>query len=199
MDASPSGLRARIPLALTLFRLALAPGLLLLGRDPDSRLLFGVCLVGALLSDVFDGILARRLGVSTPGLRRLDSLTDTVFYLAASLAIWRLSPDVIREHAQALWLLLALELGRYAFDAWKFRREASYHMWSSKLWGLALFLAFFSVLALGRNDATVDGAIWLGIVADCEGLAISLVMPRWQSDVPSLFHAWRLRSASAPR
>jgi len=35
-----------------------------------------------LLSDIFDGIIARRLGVATPSLRRLDSQTDAAFWLA---------------------------------------------------------------------------------------------------------------------
>jgi len=40
----------------------------------------------------------------------------------------------------------------------------------------------------------VTAAIWLGIVADLEGLAISVVLTRWMNDVPSIVHAWRLRA-----
>jgi hypothetical protein len=41
----------------------------------------------------------------------------------------------------------------------------------------------------------VAAAVWLGIVADLEGLAISVVLNRWKNDVPSLVHALRLREA----
>jgi len=107
-----------------------------------------------------------------------------------------LYPAVLREHGFSLLLLLGLELGRYLVDLLKFKREASYHMWSSKLWGLALFIAFFSVLVFGNTGVAVDCAIYLGILADAEGLAISVILPRWKNDVPTLFHALRLRRAS---
>jgi CDP-diacylglycerol--glycerol-3-phosphate 3-phosphatidyltransferase len=154
-----------------------------------SHLGFGLCLVAAFLSDVFDGILARRLGVATPGLRRLDSVTDTLFYLSALCCVWHFHRHALFSRAGALLTLAALEALRYTFDWLKFRCEASYHMWSSKLWGLALFIAFFLLLALGSDSAATGVAIYLGILADLEGLAISVVLDRWQADVPSLVHA----------
>lgn len=60
---------------------------------------------------------------------------------------------------------------------------------------LALFAGFFSLLALGRSGWPVSAAVWLGIVADLEGLAISVVLMRWVNDVPSVVHAWRLRES----
>ena len=192
--ANPStSAAARIPLALTLLRALLAPVVVVLALARPLPWAFGACLVAAFLSDLFDGILARRLGVATPALRRLDSAADTLFYLAATFAAWHLHPDAIRGRAGMLAALVALELARYAFDAWKFRREASYHMWSSKLWGIALFAGFVALLAFDADGVLVDLAVLVGIVADLEGLAISAVMPRWQSDVPTIVHAWRLR------
>jgi len=183
-----------LPLALTALRALLAPVVVLLALAWPNPAAFGVCLVAAFLSDVFDGIVARRLGIATPGLRRLDSIADSLFYVAALVAAWHLQPQALLEHRAALMLLVLLELTRYAFDLRKFGREASYHMWSSKLWGIALFAGFFSLLALGRSGWAVTAAIWLGIVADLEGLAISVVLTRWMNDVPSIVHAWRLRA-----
>jgi CDP-diacylglycerol--glycerol-3-phosphate 3-phosphatidyltransferase len=94
-----------------------------------------------------------------------------------------------------LLLLLALELIRYAFDFLKFRRETSYHMWSSKLWGIFLFLGFFSLLSLDQQGSLIAIAIYAGIIADLEGLAISLVLTEWRADVPSLAHAVRVRDS----
>jgi CDP-diacylglycerol--glycerol-3-phosphate 3-phosphatidyltransferase len=188
----------QVPLALTLMRALLAPVVILLAIHWPDKLAFGMCLVVAFLSDVFDGILARRLKVATPNLRRLDSMADTLFYVAATFAAWHLYPAVIKDHGVALAILAALEGARYMLDLWKFGREASYHMWSSKLWGITLFCGFFSLLALGRDGFAVDCAIYVGILADLEGLAISIVLKRWRSDVPSIVHACRLQ-ASDPR
>lgn len=185
----------RLPLALTLLRASLAPVVVLLALAWPSRPAFGACLVVAFLSDVFDGVIARRLGIATPNLRRLDSVADSVFYVGALFAAWHLYPQALLEHRAALALLSLLEIARYAFDLKKFGREASYHMWSSKLWGLALFAGFFCLLALGRSGWPVAAAVWMGVVADVEGLLISFVLPRWKNDVPSVVHALRLRGS----
>ena len=181
--------RRLLPASLTALRAALAPALLVIAFHGGAHPAFGLCLSIAFLSDVFDGILARRLGVATPGLRRLDSAADTLFYCSALYCVWHLQREALTSRAGPLLALAALEALRYAFDWVKFRREASYHMWSSKLWGIALFVAFFRLLALGSDDAATGIAIWLGILADVEGLAISLVLERWQADIPTLIHA----------
>ena len=186
-----------IPLALTLLRAALAPIVVLLAILQPLPWAFGTCLSLAFASDVFDGAVARRLGVSTDGLRRMDSIADSIFYAAAVYAVWRLHPEVLLAHLPSLALLAALEATRYGIDLAKFRREASYHMWSSKLWGIALFLAFFGVLARDGDAMLVPLAIWFGIAADIEGVAISLALPRWKADVPTVLHALRIRRAAA--
>lgn len=184
---------AVVPVALTGLRALLAPVVVVLALEAPWPAAFAVCLIAAFLSDVFDGIVARRLGVATPTLRRLDSAADTVFYGACVFAAWRLHPAAITDHVALLATLAALEALRYVFDFVKFHREASYHMWSSKLWGVALFVGFFGLLVFGDTGTPVTWAIVVGIVADLEGLAISVVMPRWQADVPTLFHALRER------
>jgi hypothetical protein len=109
-------------------------------------------------------------------------------------AAWRLYPAAITGRLLPLSILVALEALRYILDFAKFHREASYHMWSSKLWGIGLFVGFFSLLVFGSQGVLLSIAIYLGIVADLEGIAISVILPRWQSDVPSFVHAMRIRA-----
>jgi CDP-diacylglycerol--glycerol-3-phosphate 3-phosphatidyltransferase len=184
---------AAVPLTLTLTRACLAPVVVLLALYWPHPAALGACLVVAFLSDVFDGIIARRLAMATPALRRLDSMADSVFYLSAMFAAWHLHPSALTSRAQALWVLAALELVRYLFDFAKFGREASYHMWSSKLWGLALFAGFFGLLVFADEGLPVTVAVYVGIAADLEGLAISAVLREWRTDVPTLMHALRRR------
>lgn len=193
MQSNPLSRRAAIPFMLTLLRLLLAPAMVALALLHPAPGAFALCLALALLSDVFDGIIARRLGVASATLRRFDSIADTIFCLAALFAVWQLQPAAIRMHRDALLVLAGLEAARYLYDWRKFGREASYHMWSSKLWGLALFAAFFELLVRGRDDLGAGLAIALGILADLEGLAVSVILPTWMADVPSAVHALRLR------
>ena len=185
-----------LPIFPTGMRAALAPVILLLAWCPQSQHAMGLCLVIAFLSDVFDGIIARQLGIAAANLRRLDSTADSLFYLAAAIAAWHVHPTAIATRWLALTLLTILELWRYLYDYLKFGREASYHMWSSKLWGIALFAGFFSLLALDADNALVGAAIYLGIVADLEGLVVSAILTTWRADVPTFLHALRVRAAA---
>ena len=189
--------RHTVPLALTALRAALGPVVVALAFMYPNRAAFAACLALAILSDYFDGVIARRLGVATPALRRMDSIADSIFYVSALVSAWHLHSDLLQQHVFALAILLALELFRYAFDYRKFGREASYHMWSSKFWGLTLFIAFYGLLVHGNGGWPLTLAIYVGIVADLEGLAISVVLPTWQTDVLTLFHALKCRT-SAP-
>jgi phosphatidylglycerophosphate synthase len=182
-----------IPVLLTALRGVLAPVVVLVSLYAPSPEAFAACLAAAFLSDIFDGVLARRLGVVTESLRRLDSAADTLFYAACVFAAWHLYPSAISERLVPLSVLAALEATRYVVDFLKFKREASYHMWSSKVWGVALFVGFFSLLVFGSSGAAVSCAIYVGIVADLEGLVISIVLARWKADVPSFIHALRER------
>lgn len=181
-----------IPLALVILRLCLAPVVLATALLHPVRTVFAVCLIGALLSDYFDGVIARRLGVATRGLRRLDSITDSIFYVCALLAALVTAYALVRPYFPALIVLLLIEALRYAYDIRKFGKEASYHMWSSKLWGLLLFIGMGSLLVIHRGGWPVALAIFWGIAADLEGLAISMTLRKWQADVPTLWHAHRL-------
>ena len=185
---------SRIPLALTVLRAALGPVVVLLALLWPNPAAFAVCLTLAFLSDYFDGVIARRLGVATPPLRRLDSIADTVFYVSALFAAWYLRAALLRPYLPALLALATLEVARYAFDFLKFGREASYHMWSSKLWGITLVIAFYAMLVYGRAGWPVALAIYMGIAADLEGLAISSVLREWKTDVRTIFHALELRT-----
>lgn len=181
------------PVILTSIRALLAPIVVLLSLYAPWPKAFAVCLIVAFLSDIFDGVLARRFGVATANLRRLDSAADSFFYIACVFAVWHLHPSIIREHFLSLGILATLEITRYAFDLVKFKQEASYHMWSSKLWGIALFTGFFSLLVFGLTGLAVTCAIWIGVFADLEGLAISILLARPEVDVPTFVHALRMR------
>jgi hypothetical protein len=66
-------------------------------------------------------------------------------------------------------------------------------MYSSKVWGLLLFMAFFALLVYGYAGWLFGAAIGMGILADLEGWMISIFLPVWTHDVPTLFMALKIR------
>lgn len=181
----------RVPWLLLWSRLALAPVVVALAVAEHPRWI-AVAIVVATLTDIFDGVTARRLGVATERLRRADSWVDTAFYLGVLAAVVILFPQVLRLHAVGLVMLLGMEVGRAGFETWKFGRPASYHMWSAKAWGVALAVGLSALFWTSETGWPVGVAIWLGVATDLEGVAASVVLSRSHLDVPSLAHAVRI-------
>ena len=181
-------------LALTLLRLALAPVVVALGLTRGMGVAIAILLVIGFLSDVFDGVIARRTGTATPILRRLDSMVDTVFYLGIAVAAWLLHRAELRPLLPLVLLVIATELATNALCWLRFRREASYHAWSARIFGLVLFAALLLLFGTGSAVLIVP-AIVVGLLSHVENAAITLTLPEWRYDVRSLLVAWRIRAA----
>ena len=175
-------------------RALLGPALFLTARHlatPEPWL--GIMIGAGFISDVYDGILARRWGTARAALRGADSAADTVFYLGVLAAIVERHWPVLRDRLWLLAALLALEALRLVFDWIKFRRMASYHSYASKAWGVLLAVSTLALLCFDRGFWLVTLALIMGIFCDLEGLAMSLVLPQWTHDVKSLRRAIELR------
>jgi CDP-diacylglycerol--glycerol-3-phosphate 3-phosphatidyltransferase len=183
----------KIPMALVYLRILLAPFVIVMYLIGVNSAAYFFVLVAALFSDIFDGVLARKLGVATERLRAMDSLADTGFYLTIALVACLQYPEAIASFAVPISILVGLELARYIVDWHKFSKSAAYHMWSAKLWGIFLFLGFCQLLGFGQAGLFFELAIYIGIATNIEGLLASFILPKWRCDVPSLLHAFGLR------
>ena len=192
-------MKKAIPWSMTLGRVLFAPLLIWLVAHHRTGWPVATCILLETLLDVFDGIVARRLGVATPLLRRMDSLVDTIFYIAVLYCAAAYHLAALRQRWPLLGLLLALEAARYIFDYVKFHREAAYHMYSAKAWGLVLGAAVIALLAFDRAGWLLSAALVVGIVSDCEGLAISLLLHESVEDVPHVFRAMQVKRAQEER
>ncbi|MBF9221397.1 CDP-alcohol phosphatidyltransferase family protein [Hymenobacter ruricola] len=145
------------------------------------------------LTDVFDGIIARHLGISTEKLRRLDSAVDQAFWALVLVATYVARPTFFAQHAAQLWTLLGLEGLTYAASFLKFRKEVATHSWGAKVWVLVSFAALVQVLSTGESGLLFDACFGLGVLSRLEIVAIVLLLRRWTNDVPTCYHALQLR------
>jgi phosphatidylglycerophosphate synthase len=160
-------------------------------RAPEAWL--GAMIAGGFLSDIYDGVLARRWGTATAALRIADSAADTVFYVGVLVAVVERHWPVIHARLWLLAVLLGLEATRVVFDWVKFRRMASYHSYASKAWSALLALATVALLCFNDGFWLTTVAIAWGILCDLEGLAMSALLPRWTHDVKNLRRALSIR------
>src|SRR5438067_1051572 len=111
------------PLALTFARLALGPALLLFAwTHPESGPWLAAAVVFGFLTDLFDGILARKLNVASPRIRRLDSQTDLVFWLCVVGCVFVVRYDIAIANAGCILGILVLEAAIYGISFAKFGR-----------------------------------------------------------------------------
>jgi CDP-diacylglycerol--glycerol-3-phosphate 3-phosphatidyltransferase len=183
----------RVPALLIVLRFLLGPVLLaLVAAGAPGGWAIAACTAG-FLSDVFDGVVARRLGVATERLRVADSWVDTWYYLWVAAAAWRANPETIAAYGTPLLLVLGLQAANWVLEFAKYRRFCTYHAYSAKLWGITLFLAAVWLLGFRQPGPFLWGAIAGGVLSLGESILMTLVLPRWTHDVKGLWHALELR------
>lgn len=146
-----------------------------------------------LLSDIFDGIIARHLNVSSTKLRRFDSQTDMLFWLSIGISTWMLYPDLIRNNSIPISIIFVMEGMCYFISIIKFKRETCTHAFLSKLWGITLLIAFTSLIGFNHAGTPFYLAIIFGLISHADRILITLILPKWTQDIPSFYHAYLIR------
>lgn len=150
-------------------------------------------IVAALLTDIFDGISARMLGVSTERLRALDSKVDTAFWLSVVFSLCVLCMDFMVSHIAYIIALVVSEILCQTCAFLKFRRMLALHAYLAKAWAILIAISCISVLTGTGGQAWFFAMFGWGLLAQAETLLIIAVLPEWHSDVPGLYHALRIR------
>ena len=184
-----------IPYLLIATRFLLAPIIIALAyfKPENSSFLIVLLMYFGLLTDIFDGIIARKVGVSSEKLRRLDSQTDLIFWLALSFSVYLFNPEIIAYEWKIVALILLMEALCYIISFVKFKKEPCTHAWLSKLWGLSLVISFTYLIGFQQVGWAVFTTVILGFISHLDVILIILILPKWQYDVPSSIHAWKIR------
>jgi phosphatidylglycerophosphate synthase len=167
--------------------------LLSLSNIPHHQLYVVILFAIGLLTDIFDGIIARRLNVSTPLLRRMDSSADQVFFISVAIATYLLCPAFFKANMWAIIILLVAESLTYLICFLKFKKEIATHSIGAKIWTLILFATLIQIIWQCESGVLFSLCIWLGVFTRLEIIGIVLILRNWTSDVPSAYHALLLR------
>ncbi len=171
-------------------RLFSVPILLILAWRGNEKGFF-VLLLCALVTDVADGYLARRLHQESELGARLDSWGDFALYITTPVCAWLLWPElIVRESPYVIVVLVSFVLP-ILIGFIKFQRLTSYHTWGAKLsavlMGCSTLVLFAGGPALPFHFSTV-----VLVFTQIEEISITVVLPSWRANVPSLVHALRV-------
>lgn len=146
-----------------------------------------------LFTDIFDGILARRFKVSTEKLRRLDSTIDQIFWISALIASVIMCFDFWKENFVKLIIVLSLEAIGYVVSFIRFKKEIATHALIAKFWAITVLAALVDIILHCSSPILFNICVITGIVARIEIIAIMLTIKEWTNDIPTIYHAYKLR------
>ncbi len=124
MQSESSLLKHKIPWLLAGARAVLGPAMVVGERAGWSGTTLAAMVITALLSDIFDGVLARRWRCDTAAVRLFDSMADIVFYLGCAAALWMRHPALVRALAVPIAAVVGLEALCLAIAFIKFSQTA---------------------------------------------------------------------------
>lgn len=155
---------------------------------------YTVLLIAALLSDILDGWLARRLALQSRLGASLDSAGDVTTLACAAIGLAVFHADVWREHAFAIGAVLAGWVIECALALLRYRRLSSFHTYASKAAGYALGAFVIVLFGFGFVAGLFYAAVALSIASTLEELLLLWRLPEWQADVRGLY--WVVRAQS---
>jgi CDP-diacylglycerol--glycerol-3-phosphate 3-phosphatidyltransferase len=182
-----------IPYSLLGLRLALTLALLIDSLDGKTNHWFSVGLAAALLSDIFDGMIARRLGAATKSLRVADSRVDTLLIFCVAASLWFAQRPVLLRFAVPFGWMFGLYFISLIYPKLKFGEWPSYHAYSAKLAGLAMVGAVAVLFGYGPVDILLWLAILAAILSHIDRILIAYFLPESAEDVAGAWQAWDMR------
>lgn len=183
----------KIPHALLYSRLVVAILIIVLSFTKISPVVIVLLSIYAVLSDIFDGIIARSLNISTIEMRQLDTKIDTVFWFSCLFYICITQSQFLKTHLFQISILVFSELFIIAFGFFKFEERISYHTIFSKFWALLLLWFFIELVLNNSCYYSFTISFWYGIFVQIEILLIAIILKQNQTDVPGFLKAIKLR------
>lgn len=178
----------KAPLRLIQFRLALAFIIPLVSviQPVGVHPVVVVLIVLGVLSDIFDGVIARKLNVVTDKIRKLDSNVDVLFTIGVLASAFLLRTR-ITDHIFEILTIVGLEAFTYLCYWLKFKKQPSNHSYLTKAFGVVLFVNF--CLMIGWNNFFLLKALMvISILSYIDGFAILIKLKKWKPDNKSIFH-----------
>ena len=183
------------------------PTLLIIFRFICGIVIFATCLLHVkfapiicvtllalgVLSDIFDGVFARKYNIATDELRIWDSRVDVTFWLMTAIGLFILYPSLLKTAWIMVAVLGGMELVTRIISRIRFKREASTHHILSKIFTLFLWAMISVIFLNGKIDTLFWVTLFIGIISQLEAMAIMLIIPEWKCDIKNIFVAAKLR------
>jgi len=174
--------------AITLYRIVTVPVLLwLLFTGKYELFKWGIAF--SFFTDLIDGFLARRFGVTSIAGTKLDSIGDDLTVAVALTGLIVLFPGFIQTHLTILIILAAVFLLQLGYALYRYGRMSNFHTWLAKtaalLQGSFLILTFFTGVP---SSLFFYFAATTTLLELLEEILLVHLLPEWKVNVHSVLH-----------
>lgn len=147
-----------IPHALSMARVVIVAATYFAASRQDTAL-FAVLVLGAVLTDIMDGPLARYFGTANSFGANVDSAADLLFYLSLPVWTWMFAPGVVWDHRYLIATISTLYLAVNVLSHFQFGALGVHNRLSRASGTIGVFGTFYVIL-WGLN-----AVIYVSIVA----------------------------------
>lgn len=182
-----------LPSLLIWLRLGIASLLVVDAFDGKISKFFLLGVLLGFLSDLLDGMIARRLKIANAALRIFDSYADIFFYVCLLASICLTHSGLVFDLYFPAMIVFLFQLVNWLVSLIKFNKLTSYHSYLAKIRALALFIGIMTLFQFG-NSFFLWVSMLFAIISNIEGIIISLILPKWYCDVWTIFSAIKLRN-----
>jgi len=161
----------------------------------QKPLYVAIGILAALISDVLDGVMARRLHQVSAAGSKFDSLADNILLPSCVVWLYMLRPQVFLDHPVLMGSAVALYAAAMLVGLVRFKRFANLHLYSSKIASVPLYIFMMHTLIVERyTPVLLYTAAGLFIVSSIERLLILCTSTDVTENIGSVLLIWRRRS-----
>jgi phosphatidylglycerophosphate synthase len=182
--------KINIPNLLSVYRIVIFPVLITLILN-DNKDIFKWLITLSFFTDLADGIIARKLHITSKEGSKLDSIGDMLSLIAALTAFVIFEKEFVGEHISAISITFGLYILQLIICLIKYKKPSSFHTYSAKI----SFIVAGSFFIITFFSGTVPWLFWMVIVFgiwECaEEIIIAFILPEPKQNVKSVFHVLR--------
>jgi cardiolipin synthase (CMP-forming) len=186
-----------VPNAISVCRLASVPIMLwctFTGREH----LFTWLLLGALLSDIADGVIARVFHLETKLGATLDAMADMGTYISAVAGIFLFQFTFIKNHSFGIGVILLFYIVEKMKTFFHYQKPFNaFHTYLSKLTAYVQGIFVMSLFLFGYHWYLFYPAIAISIAANIEEMILTSLLPKYESDVKGLYWVLQRRRSDS--
>ncbi len=145
-----------------------------------------ILMIIGVLTDVFDGIIARKTGVATKKIRIWDSNADQFFWVLCIGSIFYSNFQFLKGNYIGIGIVILLEIVAYLSSYFRFKKTIATHSLLAKFWVLTLLVFLIDLMLHGSSGTAFLICLIIGVLSRLEIIAIIFTLKQWTTDISSI-------------